>query len=366
MKTRTILILGALLPLTSIAQPSAPATPPSAPVAPNPPTPPFPPRGHDRDRDREPKVPVTYLGVETSSVPSVVCEQLGLAKGFGLVVDYVVPDGPAAAAGVQQNDIIKMLNDQILTDPDQLGKLVRSYSEGTSVTLTLLRKGQEQKVTVKLGKKEVSRRHAMMGNGNWNFDFGDMGDFGDMKERMREQMSQLKEQLGELNEQNKGIIHDAVERAREEVRRASEEARRAAGQMRTITRDDGALAQTTIDLGKAQIVFSDDKGELRIENKDGKKLLTAKDPQGKLLFSGPVETREDLDKVPAEVRQRYEKLQQHELPAVSPDDLRAAGDMDTDDEDDNNNDEDEESSHTAGASYEQIANDAIADRFFVL
>jgi serine protease Do len=286
-------------------------------------------------------------------VPGVVSEQLGLQKGFGLVVDYVVPDGPAAAAGVQQNDIIKMLNDQILTDPDQLGKLVRSYSEGTSVTLTLLRKGQEQKVTVKLGKKEVPRRHAMLGNGNWNFDFGDI-DMNDMKERMKEQMSQLKEQLGQLNEQNKGMVHDAVERAREEVRRASEEARRAAGQIRTVTRDDGALAQTTIDLGKAQIVFSDDKGELRIENKDGKKLLTAKDPQGKLLFSGPVETKEDIDKVPPDVRQRYEKLQQHDLPAVNPEDLRASEEMNTD-EDDDNDDEDDDTSSSTSVSYQRDA-----------
>jgi serine protease Do len=330
MKTLTILTLAALLPLTALAQPSAPATPPAPPSAPNPP---MPPHGRDRDRDGEPKVPVTFLGVETSSVPSVVCEQLGMTKGFGLVVDYVVPDGPAAAAGVQQNDIIKMLNDQILIDPGQLGKLVRSYSEGTSVTLTLLRKGQEQKVTVKLGKKEVSRRHAMLGNGNWNFDFGDMGDLGEMKDRMREQMSQLKEQLGQLNDENKGMVHDAVMRARDEARRAG-------GQIRTVTRDDGTLAQTTIDLGKAQIVFSDDKGELRIENKDGKKLLTAKDPQGKLLFSGPVETKEDLDKVPTEVRQRYEKLQQHDLPAVGPDDLRASGEMDADDDDDSDDDED--------------------------
>jgi serine protease Do len=297
----------------------------------------LPPHGRDRDRDREPKVPVTFLGVETSDVPSVVCEQLGLAKGFGLVVDYVVPDGPAAAAGVQQNDILKMLNDQILTDPDQLAKLVRSYSEGTSVTLTILRKGQEQKLTARLAKKEVPRRHAMLENGN--FDFGDMGDLDDMKDRMREQMSRMKEQLSQLGDQNKGMIHDAVERARDQVRRASEEARRAAGQIRTVTRDNGALAQTTIDLGKAQIVFSDDKGEVRIENKDGRKLLTAKDPQGKLLFSGPIETKEDLDKVPVEVRQRYEKLQERDLPAVGPNDLRAS-DVDTDDDDDSDDSED--------------------------
>src|SRR5216110_1882253 len=196
MKTKTItLIAVSLIPLTAFGQPqTAPAAPPNPPAAPVPPQPP-------RDReDRRPKVPVTFLGVETSEVPSVLCDQLGLPKGFGLVVDYVVPDGPAAAAGVQQNDVLKMLNDQILTDPGQLSKLIRSYSEGTNVTLTVMRKGQEQKITVKLAKKEVPRRNAWMDNmrhmnHDWNSDFGDVGNLGDLKERM----SELKEQLGDEN-----------------------------------------------------------------------------------------------------------------------------------------------------------------------
>src|SRR5713226_5783273 len=150
MKTKLIKIIAAiaLLPLAGFAQ--TPPTPPGPP-----PPPPGPPPGPPERHEKMPKVPVTFLGVETSEVPSVVSEQLGLAKGFGLVVDYVVPDGPAAAAGVQQNDILKMLNDQILINPNQLSKLVRSFSEGTNVTLTVLRKGQEQKISVKLTKKQV-------------------------------------------------------------------------------------------------------------------------------------------------------------------------------------------------------------------
>src|SRR6266699_6245247 len=101
----------AFFPIAGFAQ--TPPGPPGPPVAPVPPETP------DR-HEKMPKVPVTFLGVETSEVPSVVSEQLGLAKGFGLVVDYIVPDGPAASAGVQQNDIIKMLNDQILINPSQL------------------------------------------------------------------------------------------------------------------------------------------------------------------------------------------------------------------------------------------------------
>jgi hypothetical protein len=159
----------------------------------------------------------------------------------------------------------------------------------------------------------------------------------------------LKEQLGD---EQRGMIHDAVVRARDEAQRAADEVRRNAQRIRTITRNNGRLQRTTIDLNKAQIVLSDDKGELRIENKEGKKFLTAKDPQGKLLFSGPVETKEDLDKVPADVRQRYEKLQQHDLPAVAPDDLRAESESDADEDEDE--DVDEESPRASTVSYDQV------------
>jgi serine protease Do len=344
MNTKSIATIAAiaLLPIAGFAQ-----TPPAPPASPIPP---------DR-HEKMPKVPVTFLGVETSEVPNVVSEQLGLAKGFGLVVDYIVPDGPAAAAGVQQNDILKMLNDQILTEPDQLAKLVRSYSEGTNVTLTVLRKGQEQKITVKLTKKEVPQHE--MGPGRHrhsDFRFGgmDFGDFG-MNGDFKEQMENLKEQLGDQT----GMIHDAVVKAREEAmrardqareqtRRAVEETRRAAGRWNITTNEDGGLKTTKIDIDKAQIVFSDDKGEMKLETVDGKKLLTAKDPQGKLLFSGPVETKEDLDKIPAEVRQRYDKLQQEELRSVAP-----PSDTNEDDDSADTSDDDDETSP-----MEQVSNNS--------
>jgi hypothetical protein len=46
------------------------------------------------EHDMGPKEPVTFLGVETSEVPRVLSEQMGLPRGFGVVVDYVVPNGP--------------------------------------------------------------------------------------------------------------------------------------------------------------------------------------------------------------------------------------------------------------------------------
>ena len=323
MKIKSIATIAAIaLPIVGFAQ--TPPAPPPQPPGPH--GPPGIPGGHDK----APKVPMTFLGVETSQVPNVVSEQLGLTKGLGLVVDYVVPNSPAASAGVQQNDILKMLNDQILMEPTQLRKLLQTFSEGTEVTLTILRKGQEQKITVKLAKKEMPQRHSMMpgGNHDMHWDFDETGDLGDQMQDLKEQ---LKEQLGDTQ---RGIIRGAVIQAHEAARRARADARRAAREIRILSNDNGRLKATKIDLGQAQIVFRDGKGEMKLENVNGKKLLTVKDPQGKLLFSGPVETKEDLDKVPADVRERYERLKQNDLPAVAPRADVNNGDADDDDDDD--------------------------------
>jgi PDZ domain len=341
MKIKSLLTITTmtLLPLAAPAQtPPGPAQPPQAPHPPEM-------AGH---RDKVPKIPVTYLGVETSQVPTVVSEQLGLGKGLGLVVDYVEPNSPAAVAGVQQNDILKMLNDQILIEPSQLRKLLQTFSEGTEVTLTVLRKGQEQKLTTKLAKKEVPQRRNLFpgGNHDLHWDFDETGDLGDQMQDLKEQ---LREQLGGAQ---RGVIREAVTQAHEAARRARDDARRTAEELRIFFEENGAVKSSRIDLGKAQIVFSDDRGELKLQNVDEKKLLTAKDPQGKLLFSGPVETKEDVDKMPADVRERYEKLQQSQLRALPPQyDSHSVDGADTDDEDDDEDDTGE----TPEASSQQVS-----------
>src|SRR5437773_3367702 len=325
-KLVTVIATVAFLPIAGFAQ-----TPPAPPQPPDQPHPPAP-----GSHEKAPKVPMIFLGVETSQVPTVVSEQLGLSKGLGLVVEYVVPNSPAAAAGIQQNDILKMLNDQILIEPSQLRKLLQTFSDGTDVTLTILRKGQEQKVTVKLTKKEGPQRHSWAPGDkhDWQWDFDETGDLG-------EQMQGLKEQLQEQLGAQRGVIRGAVMKAHEAARRAREDARRAAREIRILSKDNGTLKATRIDLGKAQIVFSDDKGEMKLENVDEKKILTAKDTQGKLLFSGPVETKEDRDKMPADVRERYEKLQQNDLPAVG-------SETDADEEDEDDDDADEDATQSTG------------------
>lgn len=364
MKTKLVSILAvSVAPLLGLAQtPATPPAPPIPPVSANP--------NLHPERDRLPKVPMTFLGVETSDVPSVVAEQLGLAKGFGLVVDYVVPDGPAAAAGVQTNDILRMFNDQILMEPDQLSKLVRSNAEGASVTLTVLRKGAETKLTVKLGKREVPQRRFER-HGRHGDDFGALGKemeglgdrlrdqlgdmqfglFGDAVGNARGEIERVKAEAQRMRDEGRRVAEEQRRMADEE-RRVAAENRRAAQQMRVVSRDNGMVKTTRIDLGKAQIVYNDAQGEMKIETVDNKKVLTAKDPQGRLLFSGPISTKEELDKIPAEVRGRFDKLEQKDIPAVAP--KMSADDQDSDDDNDNDSDDDSGDSDNSGGEVLQV------------
>ena len=147
--------------------------------------------------------------------------------------------------------------------------------------------------------------------------------------------------------------------ARREALREAEEARRAARQFHVFSSDNGAVKSTKIDLGKAQITVNDPHGEMRIEKVNGKKMLTAKDPQGRLLFSGPVDSKEELDKVPADVRQRYDKLEQKDLPGVistaSTESDEDADDESYDEDDADDDEDDDDSSRSPEASMQQVS-----------
>jgi hypothetical protein len=270
-----------------------------------------------------------------------------------------------------------MFNDQILMEPDQLAKLVRSLQDGTNVTLTILRKNAETKVTVKLGKKEVRQRdhdYGMFDMEDFNEkmkDFSEkMKDFkvdvnsnvtpdiretvrtaqreaarasAEARARAQEEAQRVREEA-QRNREQAQRTREQAQRTREEAQRARDEARRSANEMRLFSSDKGTMKSTTIDLGKATIVFSDDKGELKLETVGGKKILTAKDPQGKLLFSGPVDNKEEIDKMPAEVRERFNKLEITDLPQVVPNSRVEHEDADDEDNDnDNDNDDDNDS-----------------------
>jgi membrane-associated protease RseP (regulator of RpoE activity) len=74
--------------------------------------------------------------------------QLDLPKGQGLVVTSVAPDSPAAHAGLKANDILLILADQPLAQPDDVSKALKGAGD-KELGLKLIRSGKPITIQVR-------------------------------------------------------------------------------------------------------------------------------------------------------------------------------------------------------------------------
>lgn len=89
-----------------------------------------------------------FLGLQLAPLPDVLKSQLKLENG--VVVQAVIPESPAAKAGVEVHDIVLASGDKKFQQPEDLIACVEE-SKGKEVELQLLRGGKETKATIKPG-----------------------------------------------------------------------------------------------------------------------------------------------------------------------------------------------------------------------
>lgn len=94
-----------------------------------------------------------WLGLEMTEVTTEKAKDLKLAAVRGVLVSEVLPDGPAAKAGLQTNDVILQYDGQEVEGTVQFRRLVRETPPGRSVGLTVLRAGREEKLTIQVGNR---------------------------------------------------------------------------------------------------------------------------------------------------------------------------------------------------------------------
>lgn len=107
----------------------------------------------------------SWLGVYTQSVDYDLAEAFDLDTQYGAVVNMVVEDSPADKAGVREDDVIIGFNNEKVTDSDDLVDMLIETKPGDKATLTIIRDGKEQTVTVEVGETP-DRNYVLRNYGN--------------------------------------------------------------------------------------------------------------------------------------------------------------------------------------------------------
>jgi S1-C subfamily serine protease len=112
-----------------------------------------------------------WLGIAGQSVTPMLAEALGLDVERGVLLQQVVPGGPADSAGlrgstgrieeddtplISSGDIIVALDGLAVGDMDDLIVLLSEKTVGQTITLTFVRDGEEQSLEVTLGERPGS------------------------------------------------------------------------------------------------------------------------------------------------------------------------------------------------------------------
>ena len=93
-----------------------------------------------------------FIGVGIQEVTPEIAQSLGLAEPMGALVASVQPDGPAAAAKIQQGDVVLSFDGQTVGETHDLPRIVAATAAGKEVEVVVWRDGSRKTLTVTVGR----------------------------------------------------------------------------------------------------------------------------------------------------------------------------------------------------------------------
>jgi serine protease Do len=93
-----------------------------------------------------------WIGVQIQPVSKDIADSLGLKTTDGALVAEPQPGSPADKAGIKAGDVITAVNGEKIQNARELARRISSLAPGTSVKLSVLQKGSEKTIDLKLGE----------------------------------------------------------------------------------------------------------------------------------------------------------------------------------------------------------------------
>lgn len=103
-----------------------------------------------------------WLGADVSTMNSALAQQYQLDVTKGALVLNVMPDSPAAQAGLEAKDVISAVGQNAVTDSFGLQQLLLDHQPGDQITLDVLRNGNTMQINATLAEPTISGETALL------------------------------------------------------------------------------------------------------------------------------------------------------------------------------------------------------------
>jgi hypothetical protein len=268
---------------------------------------------------------VPFIGVVTSPLGEQVRAQTNLTEDVGLSVDVVSPDSPAAKAGLKAHDILAKYDDQLLCAAVQLSALVKRTGTGNKATLTVLRGGKELPIEVIVGEHAAQATFKVEGV-NMNFTPLVQGAIV-AGQPLAPEVIKLIEEMGSKTggavfggqygfavpapgvdapvlPQSSGPNDTLLQLQSNQIQPNQVRQTQIQRNQRIVLVNPNVQSQSQ----SVSIVANDD-GRVELRETNGKRTVTILDKSGAQQYAGPLDTQEDREKIPAELRSRVEQAE---------------------------------------------------------
>ena len=252
---------------------------------------------------------VPFIGVVTSPLGEAVRAQTTLPEDVGLSVDVVSPDSPAAKAGLKAHDILAKYDDQLLCAAVQLSALVKRTGTGNKATLIVLRGGKELPIEVTVGEHAAQATFRVEG---LNIAVGQPGGPRDVAgQPLAPEVIRLIEEMGVkaggvvFGEQyGFAVPAPGVDAPVLPQSSGPNDTPQVQRNQRIVLVNPNVQSQSQ----SVSIVANDD-GRVELRETNGKRTVTILDKSGAQQYSGALDSKEDREKIPAELRSRVEQAE---------------------------------------------------------
>lgn len=229
-----------------------------------------------------------FIGLGTSDVPAFLGKHLKLPEDSGILVRDLAPDGPAAKAGLEIDDVITELDGKQVGSHQDMVDHILAKQPGDKVTLKFIHEGSPADATVTLGERpaEMDQPENAMG--------------------IREGIIEMPGMPGNLPPEIQKQIREAMENGR------NGNAMKLQINPRHL---EGGANGFNFDMASS-INLMDDEGMIEMKtSKDGKE-VRVRDKEDKEVWSGPWDTAQDMAAAPPAIRERIERLKLPIMPQI--------------------------------------------------